>query len=101
MSTAVAPRFIRTPLATVDGIPVFSETDRYVENYLKISADHLKSMRPGQDNPFIENELWVQLETSTRALIDKHVGDGARILDVGVGLGRVLAPLQRLQRYGI
>src|SRR4051794_15719348 len=102
MSTAVVPpRFIRPPLFTVDDIPVFSETDRYIENYLKISSDHLAAMRPGQDNPFIEDELWVRLEASTRTLIDKYVADRARVLDVGVGLGRVLGPLQRLQRYGI
>lgn len=95
------PKFLRQPISIVDGIPVFSTSDRYVDNYTQIAADHLAAMRPDADNPFIENELWTCLEESTRAFINTHVPDGSSILDVGVGLGRVLAPITRLQRYGI
>lgn len=89
------------PLEVLDGIPVYSVRDRYVENYTRIAAEHLAAVRVGQDNPFIEDSLWIQLETSTRGLIQKHVSAGARILDVGVGLGRVLAPLDTYRRFGI
>jgi len=85
----------------LDGIPVFSARDRYVDNYTKIAADHMAAMQQGNENPFIDNDLWVELENSTRILVQKYVADGARILDVGVGLGRVLGPLDSLQRYGI
>lgn len=95
------PKYINPQLEVIDGIPVFSVHDRYVDNYKKIAFDHLAAMQPGSDNPFIENELWIQLEQSTRALINKYVADGACVLDVGVGLGRVLGPLDRLQRYGV
>ncbi len=94
-------KFNRPPLDMVDGIPVFSTPDRYVDNYKKIASDHLASMNPTSDNPFIENALWTQLEESTRFFINKYVPNSASILDVGVGLGRVLGPIDRLQRYGI
>lgn len=95
------PRWRNEPIELIDGIPVFSRPDRYVENYMRIAVDHLAAMKPEADNPFIENELWIELERSTRDLIDQYVPDGSTILDVGVGLGRVLAPLSRLKRYGI
>lgn len=95
------PEYIKSPLEIVDGIPVFSPSDRYVENYTRIASDHLSSMAAGNDNPFIESELWLQLEASTRELIEKYVRDGSRVLDVGVGLGRVLGPVDRVERYGI
>jgi 2-polyprenyl-3-methyl-5-hydroxy-6-metoxy-1,4-benzoquinol methylase len=101
MTRPPRPNFVSQPLETVDEIPVFSATDRYVDNYRKIALDHLATMQPGHDNPYIENELWNQLDESTRELIRRHVEDGGRVLDVGVGLGRVLGPLTNLQRYGI
>lgn len=102
MSDPAAPApFSREPLRTDRGIPVFCESDSYVDNYAKIASDHVESMRPGADNPFIPDELWKTLDQSTRALIEKHVQAGQSILDVGVGLGRVLAPLQHLTRHGV
>lgn len=95
------PHYVRTPLDVLDGIPVFSARDRYVNNYIQIAADHVAAMQHGNENPFIDNNLWIELENSTRNLIRKYVADGARVLDVGVGLGRVLGPLNTLQRYGI
>lgn len=93
--------FIGAPNRIDDGIPVFSEADRYTENYAKIALDHLHAVKPGQDNPFIENQLWQEMETATQSMIEKYVPVGAKILDVGVGLGRVLAPLTQYDRHGI
>lgn len=95
------PTYIRSPYEVVNGIPIFSKTDRYVENYKKIAADHIASIKPGHDNPFIDQDLWTALEESTRALITQHIPSGSRVLDVGVGMGRVLGPLTDLSRYGI
>jgi SAM-dependent methyltransferase len=89
------------PLRVVDGLPVFSSVDAYVENYQRIAADHVAAIKPGQANPFIGDELWHTLEASTRALVAKHVAAGSRILDVGVGLGRLLGPLSQYRRFGI
>lgn len=89
------------PLRFVGGLPVFSEADRYVENYQRIAADHVAAMKPGSANPFIEDELWKTLEDSTRALIGKHVAPQGRVLDVGVGLGRLLGPASQYRRFGI
>jgi SAM-dependent methyltransferase len=89
------------PLQVVDGLPVFSRADGYVENYQRIAADHVAAIKPGQANPFIGDDLWQTLEDSTRALVLKHVAAGSRILDVGVGLGRLLGPLSQYRRFGI
>jgi SAM-dependent methyltransferase len=94
-------KFKHSPIDIVDGIPSFSVSDPYVRNYQKIASDHLTAMNLTSDNPFIENKLWTELEESTRFFINKYVPDGASILDVGVGLGRVLGPIKRLHRFGI
>jgi len=93
--------FRKTPLGVDDGILVFSSIDRYVANYQKIAADHIAAMSPGKSNPFIDENLWKKLEDSTRALLSSYTKPGDRVLDVGVGLGRVLAPLDHIDRYGI
>ena len=89
------------PLFHQDRIPVYSIFDRYVENYQKIASDHVAAITPGLHNPFIENALWEALEVSTRDLVLKYAKHGDRVLDVGVGMGRVLAPLKEFNRYGI
>ena len=94
--------FKAKPLKIIEGIPVFSEIGtKYVSNYQRIAHDHVTSMKPGMDNPFIEDELWRQLEESTRALVRSHVAPGARVLDAGVGMGRVLETFKTHDRYGI
>lgn len=52
-------------------------------------------------NPNIGEELWVELENSTAALLNKYIQPGEKILDVGVGLGRLLSRFEHLQRYGM
>jgi SAM-dependent methyltransferase len=101
MPTSSAPYFIHQPIAVFDGISVFSADDLYTDNYKQIAIDHILAMKPDSDNPFIENALWAELEESTRLLIKKYVPVNARVLDVGVGLGRVMSELPQFQRYGI
>jgi len=94
-------KFLRDPIDYVDGIAVFSPGDRYVDNYKKIALDHVGAVAATGNNPFMDEELWVELEESTRSLIEKHLPDGARVLDAGVGLGRLMGRMTRLDRYGI
>ncbi len=89
------------PLRIQDGIPVFSERDAYIDNYEKIASDHVSRITETQENPFMEEELWVSLENQTREIIRKYVPKSHKILDVGVGLGRLLAPLTEYERYGV
>lgn len=90
----------RAPLAIDGGIPVFSASTRYSVNYDKIAADHLQSVAEGSGNPFFRESVWRDLEEATIAQLRKVVRPGARILDVGVGLGRVLGHFPELERYG-
>lgn len=91
----------REPLRMQDGIPVFSETNEYTDNYETISHDHLVSMEKDGTNPFIAEKLWQEMERSTVQLIEKYSKPGDSVLDVGVGLGRVLSNFPALNRYGM
>ncbi len=91
----------REPLRLQDGIPVFSAHDEYVENYTQIAQAHLNVLRREGVNPWIQEDLWVETEECTRQLIRKYAVPGQRILDVGVGLGRLIGPLKEYERHGM
>jgi SAM-dependent methyltransferase len=93
--------FIKEPLRFHGKIPVFSCLNEYTENYERISEDHLKFLRQNGTNPFIPEDLWVEFERSTADLITKYSVQGDRVLDVGVGLGRLLSRFPHLDRHGI
>ena len=93
--------FARKPLRVKDGIPVFTEANEYTDNYEAISRDHLASMRKDGTNPFIAETIWREMEASTIKLLEKYSQPGQRVLDVGVGLGRVLSNFPALERYGM
>lgn len=93
--------YARDSLYVENGIPVFSRASLYTDNYEKISADHLEQLRETGENPFIQEALWAQFEDSTLELIRKYARRGDAILDVGVGLGRVLERLPHLHLYGV
>jgi SAM-dependent methyltransferase len=98
-----APQHVhaREPLRFQGSIPGVSESSEYTDNYERTSEDHLASYRKNGTNPFIPENLWVQMEDSTIQLIKKYSTSGDMILDVGVGLGRLLSHFPHLQRYGI
>ena len=91
----------KMPASVVEGIPVFSEADEYVENYAAVAKDHLDSLRAHGRNPFIPEEIWKASEDSTRDLIKKYSRGEPVILDVGVGLGRLLSPLPGCRKFGM
>ena len=93
--------FRKEPIRFHGNIPVFSHSNEYTDNYGKISDDHLESLRRNGTNPFIPEDLWVEFEKSTAELIKKYSKPGGRVLDVGVGLGRLLSQFSSLERYGM
>lgn len=93
--------YAREPLRVHDGIPVFSEANDYTDNYETISHDHLASMQKDGTNPFIAENVWQEMEHSTIQLLEKYSKAGDAVLDVGVGLGRVLSNFPSLDRYGM
>lgn len=93
--------YAREPLRLHGTIPVFSETNEYINNYDQIAGDHLESMQMHGTNPWYPEDLWKATEQGTIALIKKYARPGQSILDVGVGLGRLLGPLPELDRYGM
>ncbi|MCD6115657.1 class I SAM-dependent methyltransferase [bacterium] len=92
--------YSRKPLRHHGTIPVFSESNEYIDNYEKISSDHLEHFQKTGHNPFIEEALWKQCEQSTIDLIKTYSNDNDKILDAGVGMGRLLSHFPYLKRYG-
>jgi hypothetical protein len=85
-----------------EDIPIFSQTDFYVENYDRISRDHLKHFEATGHNPFMREDHWDEVEKSTEALINKYMTEGSeKILDIGVGLGRLLERFPKFSRFGM
>lgn len=93
--------YTREPLAYHKSIPVFSTGSDYVTNYEKIAAYHLEAQQKTGQNPWIKEDLWLEMENSTVGLIRKYAESGQRILDVGVGLGRVLSQFPEMERFGM
>lgn len=93
--------FATEPLSVRNNIPVFSVPDSFTENYERIARDHLKSLAENGTNPWIPESLWTEMEATTIELIRKYAKPGDMILDVGVGLGRMLSHFPSLQRYGM
>lgn len=91
----------RKPFKTINGIPVFAKYDEYTQNYEKISSDHVQEMKKTGKNPFMQEALWQELENDTKNMILKY-STGGKILDAGVGLGRLLSMLPpSFEKYGI
>ena len=93
--------YSRPPISWLGDIPVFSETDRYTENYEAIARDHLREFEKSGRNPFLDERHWKECEDSTAELVRSLARPGERILDVGVGMGRLLARFPELRRYGM
>jgi len=93
--------YSRKPLRWHRGIPVFSEENEYTKNYERIAEDHLAWHRKDGTNPFIPADLWAVMERSTVGLVRKYTSPGHRILDVGVGLGGLLAHFPDRRRFGM
>lgn len=81
--------------------PVFSDTDDYIKNYEKISADHLSVFEKEGTNPFMAEDFWNECEEITASLVGKFTPQGGTLLDVGCGMGRLLDMLPDYQRYGM
>jgi ubiquinone/menaquinone biosynthesis C-methylase UbiE len=81
--------------------PVFSDTDDYIKNYEKISADHLSVFEKEGTNPFMAEDFWNECEEITASLVRKFTQQGGILLDVGCGMGRLLDRLPSYQRYGM
>jgi 2-polyprenyl-3-methyl-5-hydroxy-6-metoxy-1,4-benzoquinol methylase len=88
-------------MRTVDGIPVFSESDAYVANYDQIARDHLDHLARTRNSPFMVDHQIQQSEAITLGMVRRHLPAGARILDAGVGIGNLLRSVPTYDRYGV
>lgn len=96
------PVYARPPLSVARDIPVYiADTTPYLDNYAKIAADHLENLRIHGVNPWIDEDFWQEMELSTETLAKKYSKPGDRVLDVGVGLGRLLDRFEGWERYGV
>lgn len=88
------------PLFIDKGVPVFSEPDEYIENYKRIAKDHIQSIEE-KDYRFIDDKMWQEFECSTAAIIRQYCDTESRILDVGVGMGRLLSRIDAKEKHGM
>lgn len=93
--------YIRDPLRVEEGIPIFDETDEYIDNYERIAKEHLAALATQNGNPFMVSRQIVETIDTMRELVTRNVKAGSRILDVGVGTGTMLAPLEGYERFGL
>jgi SAM-dependent methyltransferase len=93
--------YVRDPLGFDGSIPLFSSPTEYTDNYERISGDHLLALHSSGMNPFIEEELWLETEQSTEDMVRAYTVPGHSILDVGVGLGRLLSKFPDRRRFGV
>ncbi len=92
----------REPLEVVNGIPVFSSSDEYIENYDLISNDHLDYLAEHGENPFMSEDYWKSLEDVTIGQVKRYAKKGDKVLDIGVGLGRLLSGIDMdVEKYGV
>ena len=92
----------KVPLFFEESIPVFSASDTYIENYEKISVDHLSRLKEYGENPFMPETYWESLEAVTLNQILSILSPGDKILDVGVGLGRILSKIELdVEKFGV
>lgn len=92
----------KTPLKYENGIPFFSFPDEYIENYNEIGKDIIKNIDIHGENPFMPNDYWSSIENSTLLLIEKYIKKNDKILDVGVGLGRLMAKINKdVEKFGV
>jgi SAM-dependent methyltransferase len=99
--TMCRDQYIKEPIEWFDGIPVFSKSDFYNENYERIANDHLRHFEKTRLNPFMNEDHWLEVEDSTSDIVDKYCAARDRILDVGVGMGRLLDRFPKHDRYGM
>jgi len=95
----------RRPLNFHKDIPIFREIDDYVNNYFKISSDHIESITQENNNPWIKQWVLEEMEKSTLRLVMDAISttgtNPIKILDVGVGLGRLLDRISKTKNQSI
>lgn len=89
------------PITIVDGVPVFVEDDFYSANYDEIADTLLSNIVRGGGNPWMEETLWREAEEDTVKICKRYLKQGDKILDVGVGLGRLLSYFKNVDKFGI
>lgn len=91
----------RQPIRIVRGIPMFCEPNEYTARYERIATDHIRYLMEHNREPWVDAGAQRQWDHATAGLIIKHARKWQRILDVGVGMGRILARFDELDCYGV
>lgn len=93
--------YMRAPLGERDGVPLFSQLDDYILNYETIAKDHLNHVETAGSSPFMDNAHIDAVHQKTVAFIEQVSDTPTSVLDVGVGLGGLIAPLDVAEKFGV
>lgn len=94
--------YVKKPLKIEKGLPIFSASDYYVKNYEKIGKEILNNIDIHGKNPFMDEIYWNSIENSTLDSINDIIKPNDNILDVGVGLGRLLNKIKiPVNKFGV
>lgn len=93
--------YLRAPIGEKDGVPIFSQFDDYVVNYATIAKAHLDHLTTVGTNPFMDSVHIDKVHHETIRFIKQVCDAPVSVLDVGVGLGGLIAPLDIEQKFGV
>lgn len=93
--------YSRQPRDWFEDIPVFSTASAYSKNYDDIAQDHLHHLAAHGRSPFMSEHQINESNKATTDLVKRHVGKGGKILDAGVGMGKMWEGISDYSLFGV
>lgn len=89
------------PVGQIDGIDTFISDTSYTSNYEQISIDHLTELQRSGISPFMSDDLVSELHQSALEALASFVTEDSCVVDLGCGMGEILAALPARRLYGV
>lgn len=85
----------------IEGVRVFIGEDKYSKNYDEIASVLIEEIKKTGENPWMTENEWRESELDTYNICKEYIKEGDKILDIGVGTGRLLSLFSNVEKYGI